>query len=98
MQNAQEEHSAILLTFIKLQFVIEIFLLFIFEWPFYAGFTVNGIYAVVVFKYMINILYFPREIHTLYTAIVVKWTTDQSQDTNVSEEWKLLRIGMFTFL
>ena len=34
------EHSAILLTFIKLPFVIESFVLSIFEWPFYRGFTV----------------------------------------------------------
>ena len=34
------EHSAILLTFIKLPFVIKIFVLSIFEWPFYTGFTV----------------------------------------------------------
>ena len=34
------EHSAILLTFIKLLFVIKIFVLSIFDWPFYAGFTV----------------------------------------------------------
>ena len=34
------EHSAILLTFIKLAFVIKIVVLSIFEWPFYAGFTV----------------------------------------------------------
>ena len=37
------EHSAILLTCIKLLFVIKIFILSIFEWPFYSGFTV-GIY------------------------------------------------------
>ena len=36
----QGEHSAILLTFIKLPFVIKIFALPIFEWPFYTGFTV----------------------------------------------------------
>ena len=30
----QGEHSAILLTFIKLPFVIKIFVLSIFEWPF----------------------------------------------------------------
>ena len=36
----QGEHSDILLTFIKLPFVIKIFVLSIFEWPFYAGFTV----------------------------------------------------------
>ena len=33
-------HSAILLTFIKLPFVIKIFVLSIFEWPFYTGFTI----------------------------------------------------------
>ena len=37
----QEEHSAILLTFIKLPFVIIIFVLSIFEWPFKTGFTVE---------------------------------------------------------
>ena len=36
----QREHSAILSTFIKLPFVIKIFDLCIFEWPFYTGFTV----------------------------------------------------------
>ena len=37
----QGEHSAILLTFIKLPFVIKIFVLSILEWPFYTGFTVD---------------------------------------------------------
>ena len=37
----QGEHSAILLTFIKLPFVIKVFVLSIFEWPFYTGYTVN---------------------------------------------------------
>ena len=36
----QGEHSAILLTFIKPPFVIKIFVLSIFEWPLYTGFTV----------------------------------------------------------
>ena len=36
----QGEHSAILSTYIKLQFVIKIFVLSIFERPFYTGFTV----------------------------------------------------------
>ena len=35
------EHSAILLTFIKLPFVIKIFVLSVFERPFYTGFTVH---------------------------------------------------------
>ena len=36
----QREHSVILLSFIKLPFVIKIFVLSIFKWPFYAGLTV----------------------------------------------------------
>ena len=36
----QGEHSAILSTFIKLPFVIKIFVLSFFEWPFYTGVTV----------------------------------------------------------
>ena len=39
----QREHSAILLTLIKLPFMINTFVLSIFEWPFYTGFTVSGI-------------------------------------------------------
>ena len=38
----QGEHSAILSTFIKLPFVIKIFVLSFFEWRFYTGFTVVG--------------------------------------------------------
>ena len=34
------QHSAILSTFIKLPFVIKIFVSSTFEWPFYTGFTV----------------------------------------------------------
>ena len=34
------EHSALPLTFIKLPFAINIFVLSIFEWQFYTGFTV----------------------------------------------------------
>ena len=37
----QGEHFAILSTFIKLPFVIKIFVLSIFEWLFYIGFTVK---------------------------------------------------------
>ena len=37
----QGEHSAILSTFIKLPFVIKIFVLSIFEWLFYTDFTVS---------------------------------------------------------
>ena len=43
----QGEHSAILSTFIKLPFVIKIFVLTIFEWPFYRGLTVVFTLAVI---------------------------------------------------
>ena len=39
------EHSGILSTFIKLLFFIKIFVLFIFEWPVYTGFTQNGAFC-----------------------------------------------------
>ena len=37
----QGDYSAILLTFIKLPFVIRIFVISIFECPFYTGFTAH---------------------------------------------------------
>ena len=37
----QGEHSVILSTFIKLPFVIKIFVFSIFEWPFYTGFSTS---------------------------------------------------------
>ena len=40
MQNAPREHSAILLTFIKLPFVFKTFVLSVFEWQLTTGFTV----------------------------------------------------------
>ena len=39
MAECSKGHSAILLTFIKLPFVIKIFVLSILEWLFYTGFT-----------------------------------------------------------
>ena len=48
MQNAPWGHSAILSTFIKLSFVIKIFVLSIFEWPFYTDFTV--VWILYIFK------------------------------------------------
>ena len=53
----QREHSAKLMTFIKLPFVIiEIFVLSIFEWPFYTGFTVCQAWDFSVFWQISNFL------------------------------------------
>ena len=38
---SQRGHSAILLTFIKLPFVVKTFVLSFYEWLFYTGFTVT---------------------------------------------------------
>ena len=40
LQNAPREHSAILLTYVKLPFVFKTFVLPIFVWPLKTGFTV----------------------------------------------------------
>ena len=60
----QGEHSALLLTFIKLSFVIKIFVLSIFEWPFYTGF-------IVVFYYMslVLIVFQPNELVQVETYL-----------------------------
>ena len=48
----QREHSAILLTFIKLPVVIKTIVMSIFEWPFYTSFT---FFLIVIFTlYIIN--------------------------------------------
>ena len=51
----QGEHSAILLTFIKLPFVIKIFVLSNFEWPFYTGFTVYNSFIKLSLYNMIHL-------------------------------------------
>ena len=45
------KHSAIISTFIKLSFVFKIFVLSIFEWPFYIGFTVHKGWITKIFGY-----------------------------------------------
>ena len=46
----QGEHSAILSTFVKLQFVIKIFVLSIFDWPLKTGFTVDPLLQSMVYS------------------------------------------------
>ena len=44
---SKREHSAILLTFIKLPFVFKTFVLSIFEWPLKTSFTVLVFYVTI---------------------------------------------------
>ena len=55
----QGEHSAILLTFIKLPVVIKTFILSIFEWLFYTGFTVPCMQRIHYFSYFLVLMSFP---------------------------------------
>ena len=50
----QGEHSAILLTCIKLPVVIKTFVLSIFEWPFYTGFTI--LYVLLIYISCISLI------------------------------------------
>ena len=59
------EHSAILLTFIKLSCIIKIFVLSIFEWLFYTGFTVQRF-----FFYLQDVLELHYDYSQLKQAVV----------------------------
>ena len=75
----QGEHSAILLTFIKLPFVIKTFVLSIFEWLFYTGFTVlAGVIS-------LSLLYFP------ITIFDCKWAMCKTFSKSRTFFWKWCR-------
>ena len=57
----QGKHSAILLPFIKLPFVIKIIVLSIFEWPFYTGSTVHVSITLKMLSKFLNDLYLENE-------------------------------------
>ena len=57
----QQEHSAILLTFIKLPFVIKICVLSIFGWPFYTGFSVHSFFTQLTCKITLISMYLKAE-------------------------------------
>ena len=91
MQKAPREHSAILSTFIKLPFVIKIFVSSIFERPFYTGFTVicqfNLYYVIYELQQSIpiksmksffrnNLYYIHVPIKDSYSELSVFWSSD----------------------
>ena len=74
------KHSAILLTFIKLPFVIKIFVLIIFEWPFYTGFTVRRSSRLLWQTNVINIY------HNRFNAEYSHWSTPHYTVTHMSNK------------
>ena len=67
LQNAQREHSVILLTFIKLPFVFKTFVLAIFEWPLKTGFTT----FIMLLKFGLNSILFDQSPLHKYNIIEV---------------------------
>ena len=99
-KNIQGEHSAILLTFIKLPFVIKIFVLSIFEWPFYTGFTVllfphtSGTmrrYTSKKYNYAPTL-----GVKSDFEALLQKFTeTGTVRFQNFAEIWKEMKFSMY---
>ena len=75
MQNALLEHSAILLTFIKLPFVFNTFVLSIFDWSLKTGFTVYGSVIEVM-----TLIVFALSHHALYEGGIKSNATNDVND------------------
>ena len=70
----QGKHSAIMSTFIKLAFVIKIFVLSIFEWPLKTGFivfSVSTMYKARLWSTTVIALYRIRQNHIEYLCYIV---------------------------
>ena len=74
----QREHPAILSTFIKLPFVIKIFVLSIFEWPFYTGLTVPSRHIMLAKSILCTM---PMQFATLVGLVymVFRWSFEDIQ-------------------
>ena len=76
------EHSAILSTFIKLPYVIKVFVSSNFEWSFYTGFTVLTHYHLVLFNNF-GKQFGPRSGPTKCRAILLGLIRIQTLDTQM---------------
>ena len=64
------EHSAVLSTFIKLPFVIKIFVLSIFEWPLRTGFTVKYLKILLQYHICLYKCTVPTSFSKCYTMVL----------------------------
>ena len=74
------QHSAILLTFIRLPFVIKIFVLSIFERPFYTGFTVFVHFS---FKFFFQSHCFTTSVHHFHEGMFSESSLNSKSITSV---------------
>ena len=84
------EHSAILPTFSKLPFVVKIFVLSIFEWPFYTGFTVYIERTFVSARFILIITTWPHpaslsSLYVGYYKVFRMATTSVNERTDYSD-------------
>ena len=83
--SSQGKHSAILSTFIKLPFVIKIFVLSIFEWPFYTGFTVIAL--LIRFKHENFNMTINRVWHKFYAIIGLNFPESEGRWNKFCHNW-----------
>ena len=88
----QGEHTAILLTFIKLPFVIKLFVLSIFEWPFYTGFTVH-------WKHILYVKMYPFKekisIKRCFKIASVDFKMSSATFKIFTQRWRLTGFGIY---
>ena len=90
----QGEHSAILLTFIKLPFVINIFVLSIFEWQFYTGFTVMCSVSLIALAFFL-LLPLRTKAHEVKYILLINIKMKQEGDLYKSRK---IHSGLFSYL
>ena len=91
------EHSAILLTFIKLQFVIKIFVLFILEWLFYTGFTeCTNKNTFITLYFIYTIFYLHYVLFTLYFINTIIYITLISSTSSCAISLLIYRKTLYT--
>ena len=84
----QGEHSAILSAFIKLPFVIKIFVVSVFEWPFYTGFTVLVRKKIRKRRLFKKVQAFCEE-KVLRCLLGVFWYAESKNQCWQAEKWRL---------
>ena len=79
------EHSAILSTFIKLPFGINIFILSIFEWPFYTGFLVQW-FNILSWSLVVDFSYTEQNGLGLLAEYATKYQEEKERETEKEKE------------
>ena len=85
VKNIAREHSAILSTFIKLPFGINIFILSIFEWPFYTGFLLQW-FNILSWSLVVDFSYTEQNGLGLLAEYATKYQEEKERETEKEKE------------